>query len=111
MKLAFVYDRINKSGGAERVLSALHQLWPDAPWYTAVYNPNTAPFAQNWHVIPSFMQAIPFAASHHEWFPWLTPFAFESFSFNDYDVVISITSAEAKGIITQPQTLHLCYCL
>ncbi|MBI2009631.1 MAG: glycosyltransferase [Candidatus Chisholmbacteria bacterium] len=111
MKIAFVYDRLNKIGGAERVLTALHAIWPEAPWYTAVQNTKSAPFSQDWHIVPSFMQAIPFASSHHEWFPWLTPFAFESFSFGEFDVVISITSAEAKGIITKPQTLHICYCL
>jgi len=111
MRVAFVYDRINKIGGAERVLSALHHLWPQAPFYTAVYKPTQAPFAKTWNVRPSFMQSVPFASSHHELFPWLTPFAFESFNFSNYDVVISITSAEAKGIITSPHTLHVCYCL
>lgn len=57
------------------------------------------------------MQKIPFAKTHHELFPWLTPLAFESLDFSDFDIVISITSAEAKGIITKPQTLHICYCL
>lgn len=111
MKLAFVYDRLNKLGGAERVLQALHDLWPAAPWYTAVHNPATASFTRGWDVRTSFMQYVPLAKTHHQWFPWLTPFAFESFSFDGFDTVISITSAEAKGIITQPATLHLCYCL
>lgn len=111
MKVAFVYDRVNKWGGAERVLSALHEIWPDAPLYTAVYNPRTAQWANGFQVHSSFLQYLPFAKTHHEWYPWLTPLAFESFSFDGYDVVISITSAEAKNIITKPGTVHICYCL
>ena len=111
MKIAFVYDRVNKWGGAERVLLALHELWPEAPLYTAVYDPDHARWADVFTVLPSFMQYIPLAKNHHEWFPWLTPMAFESFTFDDYDVVISVTSAEAKYVITKPHTLHICYCL
>jgi len=111
MKLAFVYDRINKIGGAERVLQALHEIWPKAPFFTAVYNSESAPYAKNWDVRPSFLQHVPFAKTHHEWFVHAMPFAFESFDFSNFDVVISITSAEAKGIITKPETLHVCYCL
>ncbi len=111
MKIALVYDRVNKFGGAERVLLALHRIWPEAPLYTAVYDPKGAPWAKDFDVRPSFLQHIPFARGHHEFFPWLTPLAFESFSFDEFDVVISITSAEAKGIITKPETLHICYCL
>lgn len=111
MRVALVYDRVNKIGGAERVLEALHEVWPDAPLFTSVYDPSGAPWATSYTVIPSFLNNIPLARSHHELFPWLTPFAFESFRFDDYDVVISITSAEAKDIITKPDTLHICYCL
>ena len=103
------------------MLQVLHEIWPKAPLYTAVYNPQTAPWAKDFKVIPSFLQKFPLAKSKHELYPWLTPLAFESFSakggpasggnFDEYDVVISITSAEAKGIITKPKTLHLCYCL
>jgi len=111
MKIAFVYDRVNKIGGAERVLVALHEIWPDAPLYTAVYNPETALWAKDFKIIPSFLQKFPFAKTHHELYPWLTPLAFETFDFTGFDIVISITSAEAKGIITKPGTLHICYCL
>lgn len=111
MKVALVYDRVNKWGGAERVLLALHEIWPEAPLFTAVYDSGRAQWADVFAVKSSFMQYIPFAKTHHEWFPWLTPMAFESFSFDAFDVVISVTSAEAKYIITKPHTLHICYCL
>lgn len=111
MKIALVYDRVNKIGGAEKVLLALHEIWPDAPLYTAVYNNKTAAWAKDFNIKTSFMQKFPFAKKHHRFYPWLTPFAFESFLFNKYDVVVSVTSAEAKAIISKPDTLHICYCL
>lgn len=56
------------------------------------------------------MQKIPFVRSRPKLFPWLRPYAFESFDFSGYDVVISSSSAESKGIITKPETVHVCYC-
>jgi len=111
MKIALVYDRVNKIGGAERVLVALHNLFPQAPLYTTVYHSKGAPWAKAFKVIPSFLQKWPIPKNRHEFYPWLAPFAFESFSFDEFEVVISISSAEAKGIITKPSTFHLCYCL
>jgi glycosyltransferase involved in cell wall biosynthesis len=111
MKLAFVYDRINKFGGAERILLSLHQTWPQAPLYTAVYQPATAPWAKDIDIRPSFLQHFPLAKNHHELYPWLTPLVFESFDLDEFEVVLSVTSAEAKAVITKPQTLHICYCL
>ena len=111
MKIAFVYDRINKLGGAEKILLALHQVYPQAPFYTAVYSPRAAFWAKKLSVQPSFLNYFPLAKTHHELYPWLTSMAFESFNFDQFDVVVSVTSAEAKAVITQPKTLHLCYCL
>ena len=111
MKVALVYDRVNKWGGAERVLLALHKLFPQAPLFTSVYHPKNAPWAGVFDVKTSFLQNVPFAKSKHEWFPNLMPMAFESFTFEDYDLVISVTSEAAKGIITKPNTKHICYCL
>ncbi len=111
MNVALVYDRVNKWGGAERVLLALHRIWPDAPLFTAVYDQKHAAWADVFTVRPSVLQRIPFARYVHESLALVTPIAFESFSFDGYDVVISVTSAEAKNIITKPGTVHICYCL
>lgn len=110
-KVALVYDRVNKWGGAERVILALHELFPQAPLYTAVYNSQKASWASIFQVKTSFLQSLPFASAHHEYLPLLMPLAFESFSFDKYDLVISVTSEAAKGIITKPDTKHVCYCL
>jgi len=111
MKVALVYDRVNKWGGAERVLLALHEIFKDAPLYTSVYLKKSARWAKLFSVKTSFLEKIPFAKSSHEYFATLMPIAFEQFSFDEYDVVISVTSESAKGIITKPDTVHICYCL
>jgi glycosyltransferase involved in cell wall biosynthesis len=111
MKVALVYDRVNKWGGAERVLLALHRLFPDAPLYTSVYHQKKASWADTLSVRNSFLQHFPKAASIHELYALFMPIAFESFSFDTYDVVITVTSEAAKGIITKPHTKHICYCL
>ncbi len=110
--VALVYDRVNKWGGAEQVLLALHEIFPTAPLFTSVYNSATAPWAQVFpKVIPSFLQHLPFAKTHHELYPWLTPLAFETLDLCDFDAVVSVTSSDAKAFITRPETFHLCYCL
>ena len=112
MKIALVYDRVNKWGGAERVLLALHEMFPEAPLFTSVYDVKGAPWAKVFPKIhTSFLQKIPFAKTNHQLLSFLMPLAFESFDFDEYDLVISVTSEAAKGIITKPGTKHICYML
>lgn len=111
LKIALVYDRINKWGGAERILMLLHEMFPGAPVYTSVYDPVAAPWAKKLDVKTSFLEKIPYARRHHEFFALLMPVAFESFDFDEFDVVISLTSEAAKGIVTKPHTKHICICL
>lgn len=93
------------------MLLCLHELFPDAPLCTAVYDPKGASWAKVFQIKPNWMNSIPFAKTNHEFFPWLTPFAFESIDFDGFDLVITVTSAEAKSILTKPKTKHICYCL
>jgi glycosyltransferase involved in cell wall biosynthesis len=110
MKVAIVYDRVNKFGGAERVLLALHETFPDAPLYTSVYSKENANWAKIFPEIKTtFLQYIPFAKNHHEIFAPFMLFAFSLFNFDNYDLVISVTSEFAKNINTK--TKHICYCL
>lgn len=111
MKVALVYDRVNKWGGAERVLLALNKIFPDADLFTSVYNSKKAKWANIFNVKYSFLQKFPLAKSSHEFYASLMPIAFESFNFDSYDLVISVTSEAAKGIITKPGTKHICYLL
>lgn len=111
MRVALVYDRVNKWGGAERVLLALHKIFPNAPLFTAVYHKKRAPWAKVFRVKTSFLQKFPFASIFHELYAPLMSLAFQSFSFKGYDLVISVTSESAKGIKVSSKTLHICYCL
>lgn len=111
-RVAIVYDRVNKWGGAERVLLTLRELFPNATLFTSVYDDKRAPWARVFKKVqPSFLQHVPFAKNNHEYLAPLMPMAFESFNFNDFDLVISVTSEAAKGIITPPHVEHICYCL
>lgn len=107
-----VYDRVNKWGGAERVLLALHELFPDAVLYTSLYSPEKAKWVQIFpEVIPSLINKIPLIRDKHEYLGIFMPVVFESLDLSRYDLVVSVTSEAAKGVITGPSTLHLCYCL
>lgn len=111
-KVAIVYDRVNKWGGAERVLLALHEIFPEASLYTSVYDKKSAPWASVFpKIYTSFLQNIPFARTNHELFAPLMPLAFRSFDLIDADVVISVTSEFAKAISVGSKTKHICYCL
>jgi glycosyltransferase involved in cell wall biosynthesis len=111
-KVAIVYDRANKWGGAERVLLALRELYPKATLFTSVYDEKGAPWAREFTTIKtSFLQKISYARKNHEYFALFMPIAFETFDFSKFDLVISVTSEAAKGIITGPNTMHICYCL
>ncbi|OGG32398.1 hypothetical protein A3I51_03865, partial [Candidatus Gottesmanbacteria bacterium RIFCSPLOWO2_02_FULL_38_8] len=109
LKVALVYDRVVKFGGAERILLALKEIWPSSPLYTAIYDQKSAKWAYHFQIEDSFIRFLPASFRLQEILPLITPYIFEKFSFDDFDIVISITSQDAKCIITKPDTLHICY--
>lgn len=112
LTVALVYDRVNTQyGGAEIVLTALQELFPNAPLYTSVYDKRKVKWVKNNTVVPSFLQKIPFCNDKHQLLLPLMPLAFESFDLTKYDLIISVTSAEAKGVLTKPNQKHICYLL
>ncbi|MFH0773204.1 MAG: glycosyltransferase [bacterium] len=111
-KIAIVYDWIDKWGGVERVLLHLHSLFPHAHFFTSAVDFKNAQWAQSLTIHPSFLQSFPsWLRSRRAFMTPLFPIAFESFRFDEYNLVISVTSAFAKGIITKPGTTHICYLL
>lgn len=111
MRVALIHDYLNQSGGAERVLEALHGMYPDAPVYTSIYDAQAMPPAyRQWDIRPSFMQRLPGWRRHFRKYFLLYPSAFEAFDLSAYDLVISSSSAYAKGVITRPGAVHVCYC-
>ena len=112
MKVAIVHDWLNQIGGAEGVLSALKEMFPEAPIYTSMYWPEKMPEAyRSWDIHCSFMDKLPLVNRHHQLFLPLYPIAFEAFDFSGYDLVLSNKSGFCHGVITPPETLHICYCL
>jgi glycosyltransferase involved in cell wall biosynthesis len=111
MKVALVHDYLNQYGGAERVLEELHAIWPEAPVYTAICDLERMPksYAQ-WDIRTSHLNRLPFAKRHHQPLLFMLPQAFEAFDLDEYDLVVSSSSGFAHGVLTLPQTLHLCYC-
>jgi len=111
-KIAIVYDWIDKWGGVERVLLTLGEMFPKATFYTSYFDKNKAFWAKNLKINTSFIQNLPkFIKGSRVISLPLYPIAFESFNFNQYDVVISVTSSFAKAVITKPNTRHICYLL
>lgn len=87
-------------------------MYPDAPVYTSIFWPQALPAAyREWDIRPSFLNRLPLIHRHHQWFLLFYPHAFESLDLSEYDLVLSVTSAFAHGVITRPGTLHVCYCL
>ncbi|GAB4110895.1 MAG: glycosyltransferase [Roseiflexaceae bacterium] len=111
IRVAIIHDYLNQYGGAERVLEALHELYPTAPVYTSIYDPEAMPAAmRTWDIRTSWMQRLPgWKRLFRAYFP-LYPSAFESFDLSGYDLILSSSSAYAKGIIPGPHARHLCYC-
>ncbi len=110
MRIALVHDYLVQYGGAERVLECFAELFPYAPIYTIVYDKEAmhGKFAEK-DIRASFLQKYKIARKKHRLFPLLMPVAIEQFNFDKYDVVLSDSSSYAKGIITSPRTLHICY--
>jgi len=97
--------------GSERVLVHLYALFPEAPIYTSVYAPaQMPPVFRQMDIRPSFLQRWPGAKRHWRRYLLLMPLAFESFDLSGYEVVISNSHACAKGVLTRPETCHICYC-
>lgn len=112
MRVAIVHDWLNQNGGAERVLETLHELYPDAPIYTSLYDPTRVPRRYgDWDIRTSFMQRFPLAKAHHQAFLPFFPLAFQSFDFSGYDLIISNSSGFAHSIRVPPETVHINYCL
>lgn len=111
MKIALVHDYLVQYGGAERVLGVFSEIWPNAPIYTLLYNPESVHnLFDRCEVRTSYLQKFSLVKKNHRLFPPLMMNAIEQFNFSYYDVVLSDSSSFSKNIITGPETLHISYC-
>ncbi len=110
MKIAIVHDWLTNMGGAEQVVINFKEIYKEAPIYTTFYNPNKLDDKlKNIEVKTSHLQKKKMVENHKKYFP-LMPMAFEKFDLNKYDVVLSSSSSCAKGVLTKPGSVHICYC-
>lgn len=111
MKVAIVHDHLCQMGGAERVVAVLHAMFPHAPIYTAVARHNALwPELLDADIRTSWMQRLPRPhLTYRAWLPFY-PAAIESFDLTRYDLILSSSSAFAKGAIARPGARHVCYC-
>ncbi|MFN9109500.1 MAG: glycosyltransferase [Bacteroidota bacterium] len=111
MQIAVVHDYLNQYGGAERVLEAIHDIVPHAPVYTSIYDAQAMPaFYHDWDIRVSWMQHLPNWRRFFRHYFMFYPSAFEQMHLADYDLIISSSSAYAKGIRPRPGAVHICYC-
>jgi glycosyltransferase involved in cell wall biosynthesis len=111
-RLAIVQYWFAPCGGAERVVEALAEMFPQADFYALVADPGAIPKGlRGRSLTTSFVSRIPGSKRWHRHFLPLYPFALEQFDLSGYDLVISSESGPAKGVITTPRTCHICYCL
>lgn len=110
-KVAIVHDFLTYWGGAEQVLRSLHNIYPEAPIYTLLYDRKAGKYFPGAKIRPSFLNRLPRFIQKKKKF--LLPFlatAAETFDLSEFDIVISNSSSFAKGIIVKPRTLHISYC-
>ncbi|MDA2922087.1 glycosyltransferase [Patescibacteria group bacterium AH-259-L07] len=110
MRVALIHDFLTQYGGAEKVLEAFHQIWPNAPVFTLFYNKKVmGNMFRDWDIRVSPIQNLPFAVKKYRWYLPLMPAAIERFDLSQFDIVISDSSAYSKGVIIQPHTTHISY--
>lgn len=108
LKVAIVCDWLTGIGGAERVVLELHKLYPDAPIYTSQYDPSKINWFDDADVRTTWLQKLP--TSFKKFLPLLRAWTFKRLDLSEYDLVISSSGAEAKGVRTGKNTTHICYC-
>ena len=114
MKIALVHDQLNEFGGAERVLLALSEIWPQAPIYTAYYKKGSPAWERfkGKDIRPSWVQSIPgFASKLASPLRFLAPDIWNSFDLSGFDVIVGSSSwFITKGFEKKGNAIEVCYC-
>jgi len=112
MRIAFVHDWLTGMRGGEKVLEVLCERYPDAELFTLVHVRGTvSPAIERLRPHTSFIQRLPLVERYYRHYLPLFPAAIEQFSFDAFDVVVSVSHCCAKSIVRPGHTRHLCYCL
>ncbi|MDD5731529.1 MAG: glycosyltransferase [Patescibacteria group bacterium] len=108
-RVAIVCDWLTNWGGAERCDMLLHEMWPEAPIYSLIYNEKKMPEFKNADIRTSYLNRAPLAKKKWQFYLHYMPCAIEQFDLTEYDIVITTSHSCAKGVITKPSTLNICY--
>ena len=101
---------MTKSGGAERVLRALCEIFPDADMFTHAYIPTKAPGFEQHRVTESFIARLPFGREHPQAYLPLLLRASRTFDLVAYDLIVTSDAGPIRGIRKRPDQRHVCYC-
>lgn len=112
MKIALVHDWLNQIGGAEDVLAALVDLYPQSPIYTSIYAPDKMPaFYREWDIRTLWLDRLPRIHDRHQPYLPFYPLGWGGLDLSEYDVVLSNKSGFCHGLRAGENTTHICYCL
>lgn len=110
MRLALTADWVMSAGGAEQVIGAFHETFPEAPLFASVTAEKLPPTLAGATVHTSGLQRwYRLLGKHQPLLPWM-PRAMESFDLRAYDAVLSSSHAVGKGILPASRAVHVCYC-
>ena len=112
MKVAIVHDFLMKLGGAERVVKVFADMFPDAPIFTLFYDEEKVGdvFPKERVITSSLQSSSAFIRKNYRYMVWKFPRAIEEFDLEEYDVVLSSSTAFSHGVLTGLDTKHICYC-
>jgi glycosyltransferase involved in cell wall biosynthesis len=111
-RIAFVHDWLTGMRGGEKVLEALCERYPQAELFTLVHvRGSVSPTIERLRPHTSFVQHLPLVRRFYRHYLPLFPTAIEQFSFDRFDLVVSLSHCCAKSIVHPAQVQHLCYCL
>jgi glycosyltransferase involved in cell wall biosynthesis len=111
MRVAIIHYWLVRIRGGEKVVDALCEMFPDADLFTHVYSKDQlTERMKRHHIRTSFIAKLPFAERLYQWYLPLMPIALEQLDLREYDLIISSESGPAKGVLTRPDSVHVCYC-
>ena len=109
--MALAHDYLNQTGGAERVVGYLHELFPEAPIYTSFYVPEAMPQElRSWDIRTSFIQRLQGVSTRYRRYLPLYPLAFGLRRMEPCDLVLTSSATFAQGIRVPKGTPHIVYC-
>lgn len=111
LRVALVHHWLVGMRGGEKVLEAFCRIFPNADIYTLVSEPSAISETIKQHrIITSWIQKLPRANQYYPHYLPLFPVAIEQFDLSGYDLVVSSDAVVSKGVVTRPETCHICYC-